>query len=355
MAKTFFASITRVSDLAEQPFKVLALPRTEWARGDYVVCEVVGEPGPLYRVELVSGRRTPVLPGDMLVGAFGKRAATLECVGDWEDIGDDLKLQQLTGAGLLGKVTSNSSWAGRPMDLVYRGHAVRGSKLNIADFVIPVAKAAFDMPVVLVAGTSMSAGKTLTGRVIINQLKQLGYSVVAVKLTGAAGYKDALTYGDAGADHIFDYVEAGLVSTVCPEAEFVAGLETLLSMAAGVDAEIMVGEIGASPLEPYNGRAAIARLKPHISLVALCASDAYAAHGFCQTCDCQPGFVTGPAANNAASRALVREMTDLPAFNLGDKPDIAALRALLEAKLPRASGGPVRTAPAKRKTPVRQD
>lgn len=329
MARTFFASITRVSDLGEQPFEVAPLPRGQWAAGDYVVCEVTGEPGPLYRVELVSGRRTPVLPGDRLIGAFGARAATLECVGDWRDIGDDLALHQLTGAGLLGKVTSNSGWVGRPMELVYRGHAMRTAKLNIADFVTSGTQVDFAMPVILVVGTSMSAGKTLTMRIVIDQLKQLGLSVAAAKLTGAAGYKDALTYGDAGADHLFDYVDVGLVSTVCARAEFDAGLEALLAMIADTSADVAVCEIGASPLEPYNGDAALARLKPSIQLAALCANDAYAAYGFCQACDCAVDFVTGPAANNSASRALVEKLTKLPALDLSAKQHVAKLRSLL--------------------------
>lgn len=337
MAKQFLTSITRISDLAAKPFEVRALPRDEWAGGDYAVCEVMGEPGPLYRVELVSGRRTPVLPGDLLVGALGRRAATLECVGDWRDVGEDLVLHQLTAAGLFGKVVSNSRWVGRPMELLYRGHAVRGAKVNIADFVQPVARADFDMPVVLIAGTSMSAGKTLTMRVVIDQLKKLGHSLVAAKLTGAAGYKDALSFGDAGADHFTDYVEAGLVSSVCERSEYEAGLETLLDKIAGFGTELAVCEVGASPQEPYNGDAAIARIKPYVRVTALCASDPYAAHGFCATCDIKPDFVTGPAANNAASAALVRKLTGFPAFDLGGDEGLAALRALLEEKLGRAA------------------
>jgi hypothetical protein len=333
MAKQFLTSITRVSDLAEKPFEVRALSRGEWAGGDYVVCEVTGEPGPLYRVELVSGRRTPVLPGDLVVGALGRRAATLECVGDWRDVGEDLTLHQLTGAGLFGKVVSNSRWVGRPMELLYRGHAVRGAKVNIADFVCPVARADFDMPVVLVVGTSMSAGKTLTMRIVIDQLKKLGHSLVAAKLTGAAGYKDALSFGDAGANHFTDYVEAGLVSSVCERAEYAAGLETLLDKIAGFGTGLAVCEIGASPQEPYNGDVAIERIKPYLRLTALCASDPYAVHGFCATCGIEPDFVAGPAANNAASAALVKKLTGLPAFDLGAAEGLAALRTLLEDKL----------------------
>lgn len=338
MANRFLTSITRASDLAGKSFEIDAIPRDQWATGDFVACEVVGKPGPLYRIELVSGRRTPVLPGDTVIGAFGKRAATLECVGDWRDIGDDLKLHQLTGAGLLGKVTSNSNWVGRPMELLYRGHAVRESKLNIADYIPQVDGSGFDMPVVLVVGTSMSAGKTLTGRIIIDQLKRLGYSVTAAKLTGAAGYKDALTYRDAGADTIFDYVDAGLVSTVCPREEFDAGFETLLGMIAAAGSQIMVGEIGASPMEPYNGAAAIERLGSNIALVALCASDAYAAEGFCSVCPCKPDFVTGPAANNSASSALTESLTGLTTFDLGSEAGLTTLRNLISEKLPAVQG-----------------
>ena len=333
MTKRFLTSITRISDLAQAPFETVPLPRTRWATGDYVVCEVVGTPGPLYRVELVSGRRTPVLPGQLIVGALGARAATLECVGDWREIGDDMRLHQLTGAGLLGKVPSNSRWAGRPMELLYRGHAMRGDKLNIGDFVKPPAAPPFDMPVVLVVGSSMSAGKTLAMRTIIGQLKELGFPVAAAKLTGAAGYKDALSYEDAGADRVFDYVDAGLVSTVCGRDDFDAGLETLLAMIAGSGTDVAVCEIGASPREPYSGMAALERLAPHVRLTALCATDPYAALGFCQACNWRPDFVTGQAANNSASAALTAELTDLQALDLADDAGRTALRALLAEKL----------------------
>lgn len=333
MAKQFLTSITRVSDLADKSFDVTPLPRKEWATGDYVSCEVIGAPGPLYRIELVSGRRTPVLPGDILTGAFGARAATLECSGDWREIGDDLKLHQFTGAGLFGKVVSNSRWAGRPMELLYRGHAVRAGKINIADFIEPAARADFDMPVVLIAGTSMSAGKTLTGRMIINQLKEMGLSVAAAKLTGAAGYKDALSYGDAGADHVLDYVDAGLVSTVCERGDYEAGLETLLAKISNTKADVAVCEIGTSPMEPYNGMAALERLKPHIAVMALCATDPYAALGFCEACGYRPDFVTGQAANTDPSSGLVKKLTGLPTLDLGGEEGIAQLGKLLGQKL----------------------
>ncbi|GAB4226086.1 MAG: hypothetical protein Kow0032_03000 [Methyloligellaceae bacterium] len=338
MANRFLTSITRITDLAGTPFELAPLPRGEWQTGDYVACEVIGEPGPLYRIELVSGRRTPVLPGDLLIGALGSRAATHECVGDWRETEEDLRLHQLTGAGLFGKVVSNSRWAGRPMELLYTGHVVRppsGGKVNIADFVAPGGGAEFSKPVVLVAGTSMSAGKTLTGRAIVHALKRSGFSVTAAKLAGAAGYKDVLSFADAGADHVLDYVDAGLVSTVCAPEDYEAALEVLLAQMAATDGAVAVCEIGASPMEPYNGALALARLAPHVRLFALCASDAYAARGFCEISDLQPDFIAGPAANNTASAALVKKLTGLPALDVSSREGEAALAQLLQDRIAR--------------------
>ncbi|MEC9369102.1 MAG: hypothetical protein VX871_10485 [Pseudomonadota bacterium] len=337
MGKRFFTSITRISDLERVPFEVAPLPRAQWASGDYVQCEVVGKPGALYRIELAAGRRLPVQPGDILVGAFGRRAATLECVGSWEDIGEDGRLHQLTGAGLFGKVTSNSSWVHSPMQLKYMGHARRGSgKLCLRDFVPPAPAVAFGLPTVIVAGTSMSAGKTLTMRSVVSLLKAAGSRVAAAKLTGAAGYKDALSYADAGADHVFDYVDAGLTSTVCPREEYAAALDVLLSRIAGTGAEVLVGEIGASPLEPYNGAAAMERLAPHMRLLALCAGDPYAVLGFCNATGYRPDFITGPAANTTASAALVQQIIGLPALDLTSTSGLDTLRGLLQAAIAQA-------------------
>ncbi|MGI9381953.1 MAG: hypothetical protein ACR2PO_02270 [Methyloligellaceae bacterium] len=329
MTKRFLASITRISDLGETDFGVEPVPRSAWATGDYVVGEVIGTPSSIYRIELPCGRRTPVLPGQQVVGALSRRAATLECVGDWEDVGDDLLLDQLTGAGLFGKVTSASSWTPRPMALVYRGHVMRGGKVNIRDFVKAVPAAAFDMPVALVIGTSMSAGKTLTSRTLIAALKQLGLQVAAAKLTGAAGYKDALSYGDAGADHIFDYVDAGLTTTVCSADEYADALGQLLAQVMATGADVLVAEIGASPLEAYNGATAMETIGAQVRVQVLCATDPYAAAGLCNACGCKPDFVTGQAANTSSSRDLVETLTGLLALDLADPETGPALRTLL--------------------------
>ncbi len=97
----FFSSVTRCSDLWVEPFETQFLEREHWSTGDFVVGRITGERNRLYRCETKSGRMTDMVVGDLIVGALGRRAATLEGVGDWRAIGPELRLEALTSAGLL--------------------------------------------------------------------------------------------------------------------------------------------------------------------------------------------------------------------------------------------------------------
>lgn len=333
MMQPFFSSTTRISDLDQRPFDCRPLSRDSWATGDYVLCEVVGKPGPLYQVELPSGRICQVFDGDVVIGAFGRRAATLEGVGDWASIGDDLALHALTSAGLFGKATSVSPLLPPMMQLTYKGHAVRDDKVTMSQFCARRDPLPLSMPVVLLIGTSMSSGKTTSGRVIVHELKRRGLTVAAAKLTGAARYRDVLSLGDAGADHIFDFVDVGLPSTVCAPEEFEMALQQLLAHIAASGADILVAEAGASPLEPYNGSTAMAMLKDSIRILVLCASDPYAVLGVQHAFGREPDLVCGPAANTDSAIDLVRKLCGLRALNLLRRSARPGLDRLLDERL----------------------
>jgi hypothetical protein len=332
----FLPSLTRISDLDSRPFTVQPLPREAWELGDYVAARVIGRPHTQYRLELACGRMIDVMAGDHLIGAFGTRAATLGGVGDWTAIGEDLEMEALTCAGLFGKATSTPAMQPGFMELVYTGHVVReGRKLRMRDFVDPVPPRPLEIPVILLVGTSMSAGKTTTGRVIIHLLKQAGCRVVGAKLTGAGRYRDVLTFSDAGADHILDFVDAGLPSTVVGEEVFRTALTGLLHRIAHLEADVLVAEAGASPLEPYNGAIAIEALRERVCCSVLSASDPYAVLGVRTAFRLQPDLVTGPATNTDAAIDLVYKLTGLKALNLMDPASLGPLRAVLRQALPR--------------------
>jgi hypothetical protein len=77
-------------------------------------------------------------------------------------------------------------------------------------------------PMVLILGTSMSCGKTISGKIIIDIIKnKLGFEKIAgAKFTGG-GYKhDTHAMMEAGAKSVIDFIDAGYCSTVMPSNEF---------------------------------------------------------------------------------------------------------------------------------------
>lgn len=329
-------SMTRIAGLKERPFQLAVLPREDWSTGDYVAGEVLGRRAG-GQAELPSGRMIEATEGDLLVGAFGSRFATLEATGSWENVGGDGVMDLLTSGGLMGKVRSLSTLIPEPVSLRYAGHVlVGGEKLTMAQQVRrPLERRSFRTPVILLLGTSMSAGKTTAARIIIRRLKALGRTVLGAKVAGAGRYRDILGMKDAGADAILDFVDAGIPSTHCSPAIYTEVLDLLLGRMAEVEVDVAVVEVGASPLEPYNGDLAVDALRPLVAFSVLCASDPYAVLGAVHAYGFRPDLVTGTTANTEAGVQLANRLTDLPVLDLRRKHNLPELdRRLMEALPP---------------------
>ncbi|NHF59677.1 hypothetical protein FK220_010015 [Flavobacteriaceae bacterium TP-CH-4] len=325
-------SLTRISDLAEKEFELKKLPRDLWKTGDYVICEIINAGSESLRLELPNGRMRGIIGGEFIIGALGERFATLEATGSWRNVGENLKMSVLTGAGLLGKLTSKSVFIPQMMKVLYTGHAFRdGRKLTMDSFVKSTPDTPFNTPVVLFVGTSMSAGKTTSARIVTNLFKQAGHKVVGAKLTGAGRLKDILAIKDVGADAVLDFVDVGLPSSICPKDIFGKKLRQLLSKIAQVKADIAIIEIGASPLEPYNGELAINAIREHVKCTILSASDPYAVHGLMKAFDIVPDIVTGITSNTLAGIRMVEQLCGVQAMNLIDATTTKRLKQILSA------------------------
>ena len=336
MIRPFLSSVTRISDLEPGNYDTTQLPRENWASGDYVVGRVLDTRGHLNTVELPSGRMVEVMEDDLVVGAFGNRVATLEAVGSWESIDDSGEFNALTSAGLFGRTTSLSPFLSSPMRLQYQGHVTReGQKVTMSGCIPEIETAPLTAPVILIVGTSMSAGKTMSGRVIVHLLSQMGLNVIGAKLTGAARYRDMLSFADAGATAVYDFVDAGLPSSACDESTYRDALTYLLSRIAMDKPDVVVAEAGASPLEPYNGRIAKEMIRDQVCFKLLCAQDPYAVVGVQQAFQRAPDLVAGGAANTEAGIALVGELSGLPALNLMEPASRDKLASLLSDAMPR--------------------
>ena len=165
--------------------------------------------------------------------------------------------------------------------------------------------------------------------------------MAGVKFTGGGFTHDINTMMEAGADHVLDFVDAGFCSTVMPPIEYrERALPKMLGLLAEYNPDCIVAELGASPLEPYNGLEVLKDLflshsQPSRIFTVLCASDAYAVSGLCQALVSEglafrPDVVAGIAANNSAAISMVHRLTGLPALDLSHPNDVADLRKRLE-------------------------
>lgn len=327
------ASVTRIADLENRTYEVESRPREDWETGDYAYARVTRRPAPDVRMENPQGRRVELMEGETVVGALGTRRATRGYVGSWRDVGDDSLMNIMTGGGVLGKVTSASPYSPTPIEVEYVGHVVTdGGVERMRDHRVESESVALETPVVLVLGTSMSAGKTMSGRVITRVLVENGYEVAACKLTGAGTYGDVLSMQVAGAEPIYDFVDAGLPTTVVSEDTYREAVEPLVGRMR--EADVVVAEVGASPLEPYNGEAAVEMIDDQVAFTVLCATDPYAVVGIEEAFGHSPDLVAGIATNTAAGVDLVEQLTACSALNLQEEETKDTLEEMLTDALP---------------------
>ena len=85
-------SLTRIADLDQVPFDVEPLDRAHWATGQYVSVAIAGATARPYQIELRDGRRADVPVCSEYRKWIKSRTPTLQAVGDWADVGEDLHL-----------------------------------------------------------------------------------------------------------------------------------------------------------------------------------------------------------------------------------------------------------------------
>lgn len=330
-----YTSLTRIAPFVDRPFHIQPLGREAWASGDYVVCHVT-DVGGFHHIERPDGRMAEIARGDVLVGALGRRHATLEATGTFEAVGPGGTLHLLTSAGLFGAETSRAPALPRLLTLAYRGHVLDGDrKATMRRYVRAPEAAPFATPTVLLVGTSMSAGKTTVGGLAVRQLVAGGRRVVGAKVTGAGRLRDILAFADAGAHAVYDFVDAGLPSTVVPEAEYAEALTDLLAFMSAAQGDVAVVEIGASPMEPYNAPAAFEALRAHAVVTLLAASDPYAAVGVMEAFGLRPDLICGRATNTIAGVELAQRLTGVPALDLTEGGTAAVVGQMIERRLDR--------------------
>lgn len=196
----------------QQPFRLLTgslnpLP------GDLILAQVM-ELGQHRRLELVSSRRATLFEGDEIVVAYGNRYAPDQFEGI---VPSHLGPCRLVAAGGVAARLLNrhdrvkSATRITPLGLLTDNE---GHRINLSNFRLPKADRLTPGPLVLVvAGTSMNSGKTTACANLVKGFVRQKIKVAAAKFTGTGAGADYRSLVDAGANPVFDFVDAGYVST----------------------------------------------------------------------------------------------------------------------------------------------
>ncbi len=219
------SSLPVSSDRLNQSKRAYTTRRVDWSSiqslvtdaqptaGDLVLAEV-DKIGQHKRIELETGRRASLFPGDEIVVCYGNRYAPDQY---HSELPIDLSLCQLVAAGgIASKVLSKNSAISEPTAIRPLGLLCGkdNKPINIARWGFRDCAIKKSRPLVIaVAGTSMNAGKTSTASFLIKGLTRAGMKVGAAKLTGTGAGGDRWLMLDAGAIEVADFTDMGYCST----------------------------------------------------------------------------------------------------------------------------------------------
>jgi len=282
--------------------------------GAAVACRVLTSRKEYGHVELSSGRKAPLVPGDLLIGVLGSRAALRGFCGRAPGelrVGDTLQL--LNQGGVIGVADGVHAGLGAPIDLQVLGTPVRGGvPLRLQDYAIAPREPSPDTlpPVLMIAGTCMHSGKTTAAAVITRYLRGRGLMVHAGKVTGVASIGDLLMFADNGANKTLSFLDCGLPST-CYRDDIPTHTWTLLGHLADESPDLIVLEMGDGLLGEYGVQAVLEdpQLAQAISGVVLAANDtvgAVAAAERLMAVGLDIKVVVGPATDSAVGGSGLR-------------------------------------------------
>jgi hypothetical protein len=314
-------SITRNIPL---PHLVSLTDRIAAEAGTVLAVEVLAEKQVYNQIELTTGRMATIMKGDLLGVCLGERRALKGFVGtipDHVEVGDIIHL--LNMGGVAGHCTGGSYLeVGNPLPVkILGGVLYQGQPAQISDFKkVPWADdLAIAAPLVLVSGTCMNVGKTVTACELIKQFKAHGHRVAAGKLTGVSLARDMANMTDHGAVCAYDFTDAGLPSTTDPR--------TVLPVAKGIlnaldraRPDVIVIEMGDGLLGGYGVQAILqdpqiqAATRAHV----LCAHDPVGALGGKDVCDhfgLRIDLVAGPTTDNQVGTDFIQSELGLRTAN----------------------------------------
>lgn len=224
--------------------------------GDVAVFKVVSI-GKHKQIQSDSKRNVLILPGDLILAAFGTRYATSQFEG-YLPSSCRSEFHILGAGGTIGVIESmHASLVDiGPTVLQIVGYVTdqKGQVVNtkknagrLSDFTGASAKRC---RIILSVGSSMDSGKTTTAAYLSRGLVLNGSRVSFIKLTGTVYSKDADLVHDCGAQYVIDFSAFGFPSTyLCSEQELLNLFESLMQKATAQEPDVVVIEIADGILQ----------------------------------------------------------------------------------------------------------
>ncbi len=228
--------------------------------GDLVLARI-DQLGHHTKLELRSGRRAQMYPGDEIVASFGNRYAPdqFEAL-----VGPDLAPCHLAAAGgIAASVTARHDKTRKPTRITPLGLLGNGDGeiMNLADYALEPRATAHALPTIAVVGTAMNAGKTAVAESIVKGLDGAGVAVGAAKITGTGAGGDPWRMIDAGAIEVLDFTDAGHASTYgLGPRQVLAVFGTLVGHLAERGAQVAVIEIDRKSTRLNSSHTDISRM-----------------------------------------------------------------------------------------------
>jgi len=303
-------------------------PAPDCTEGSAIVGRVLTSRTTYGDLELTTGRASKLVPGDIIVGVLGNRAALKGFSGRVPHTlasGDEIDL--LNTGGVLGKSDGTMVGLGDPIRIEVLGTPLlNGEPAKLTEFALRGGELPKIVPpTIAVVGTCMNSGKSTAAAVAIRHLWTIGKRIHAGKATGVAAIRDPLAFRDHGAALTLSFLDCGVPSTAY-RTDVPALTRTLIHHLAEDDPDAIVLELGDGLMGAYgvDEILADAALAACFRGAIIAANDVVGAVAAVRTLG-ELGIpvigVTGPATDNVAGVAKLDSL-GIPAANIMREPQV---------------------------------
>ena len=252
--------------------------------GSVIVVKALEEKPVYNKLELVNGRMSKIIKGDIFVGVLGERKAQGGFVGHVpKTIKKKDTLNVLNLGGVIGKSVSENIEVGSALKVEVLGSLMLDNKhINIKNYCNLTNSLSSSAPIIMISATGMNSGKTTAACKIIKYLHYKGKKIAAAKLTGVALLRDTLNMFDNGAMKTLSFLDSGLPSTVnVSEEKLKLSAKSIIKELNKSNPDYIIIELGDGILGEY-GVKSILNCKDIMKFVKcniVCANDLVGAYG----------------------------------------------------------------------------